>query len=100
MGEITDILKGIPIPSDTMKLLVDKEAEIAVLKAENTNLKATLQKIKTDKTITDYICPSCQTLTGGLLEERDAYPMRQFNQILRFFQCGVCNKEYQKQRQY
>lgn len=97
MGELTNILKGIPIPASAIKKLVEKETEIASLKTEIKNLKAKLQRIESDKTIQDYICDYCHQLTGELIKEEDAYPLNQFNQIKRSFKCKNCGQEYKKQ---
>jgi uncharacterized protein with PIN domain len=109
VDEITDILKNIVLFAVLKERFMNKKTETAILKAEivalkteNIKLKTELQRIKGDKTIIDYICPFCHTLTGKLLEEGDAHPLRQFNQIKRIFECEKCGKEYPKQyqRQY
>jgi len=112
MGEILDILSGIPINAVLRERLVDKETEISVLKeenavlkakmavleAENAKLKTKLQQIESDKTIHGDICPYCQQPKGKLLDIRPHSVFGIVGLKIQYYKCDECGKKYDKEQ--
>ena len=112
MGVITDILTGVPLNAVLRERLVDKEAyiatleaenmafkaKIAVLEAENADFKTKFQKIESDKAVHGDICPYCQQPNGKLLDIKPDAVWGDMGVKIFYYQCENCGKKYDKEQ--